>query len=96
MAQVKIDVDCPSYISNDCESIQLWCSKGYTDSGWHYDSYDNYLGVIQGVKVVYLSSKCNWRDFEPITSDNYNHAKKNAYIKGKFIVLRKDDVLFIP
>jgi len=44
-------------------SINLWCSRGYTDSGWHYDSYDNFLGVSEGMKIVWLAKKVNWREW---------------------------------
>lgn len=49
--------------------VHLWCSKGYTDSGWHYDSYNNYLGVVEGVKIVYLSRKADWSKFVAVTNE---------------------------
>ena len=55
---------------NDSGNVFLWCSKGFTDSGWHYDSYENYLGVVEGTKIVYLRKKCkDWSLFESVCSE---------------------------
>lgn len=38
------------------DSINLWLSQRPTTSNWHYDSYDNFLCMISGLKRVRLLS----------------------------------------
>jgi len=40
----------------DVMDINLWLSKGGTNSGLHYDSYDNFLIQVEGRKKVVLIS----------------------------------------
>ena len=45
----------PRFIDKQIDSINLWESRGFTDSGWHYDSYENYLILIEGLKIVWVA-----------------------------------------
>ena len=49
----------PEFVNEQIDSINLWATRGSTDSGWHYDSYDNFLVVMQGLKVVWLAYPTN-------------------------------------
>ncbi|CAD8145051.1 unnamed protein product [Paramecium pentaurelia] len=96
LAQIQLDLPCPKQL-NDSGNVFLWCSKGFTDSGWHYDSYENYLGVVEGTKIVYLRNKCiNWSQFESVCSEQYNHLKKGQKLLSKFVILQKNEMLYIP
>ena len=48
----------PRFIDKSIDSINLWESRGFTDSGWHYDSYENYLILIEGLKIIWIAYPC--------------------------------------
>ena len=50
---------------------------------------------MEGVKIVYLKEHCNWKSFEPVYSDEYNHIRPGCFMKGKFVILLKDEMLYI-
>lgn len=46
---------------------------------------------------MYLSRRAKWVDWVPIHEEGYNHLKEGRMIKGaKFVILRKNEILFIP
>jgi hypothetical protein len=91
------DARCPIMNMDEVNSINLWCSRGYTDSGWHYDSYDNFLGVSEGLKIVWLAKTTNWQHWIGVYDSSYNHIKDHAStIKSRYVLLKPNELLFIP
>ncbi len=71
LSQFGLEEIC-SFFSDEIERINLWASKKPTSSSWHYDSYDNFLFMIEGQKTFYLyppnepSMKC-----EALTTESF-------------------------
>ena len=89
--------------SNKIEQINVWSSFKQTISEWHYDSYDNFLCVISGVKKLKLLPPkflSRFFAFENVVGPNYNQIKKiKRKIDKKYIIrcqLKKNEVLFLP
>lgn len=87
---------------NKLEQINVWSSFKQTISEWHYDSYDNFLCIISGIKKIKLLPPkfLSFFAFENVLGPNYNQIKKaKKKIDKKYIMrcqLKKNEVLFLP
>lgn len=73
----------------------LWLNLKPVLSEYHYDSYQNFLCVINGCKTVELIPPSKLVDAVYLDNEAYNHMRNNT--KSRFCVsLSKGDVLYIP
>ena len=88
--------------NEDLDSINLWLSRKPTISNWHYDSYDNFLCMISGIKEIRLLSPQIADQIlvkRTITDPFYNQADeqiKKKHPKEILCNLKENEILFIP
>ena len=93
----------PQFVDQEIDSINLWASRGKADSGWHYDSYNNYLVVMNGMKVIWLSKptqRVGWDKWQSIHREDYNHVQEGNQQwmpkNSRYVIVKKCQAIFIP
>lgn len=87
-----------SRFKNDIHRINLWFSKKETSSSLHYDSYDNFLFMLKGKKVFYVSPPDDENiACESVLTNSFQQAKSIKKTKPRFeITLRENEGIFLP
>lgn len=95
--------------TQNLDSINLWLSKKPTISQWHYDSYDNFLCMVSGVKKLRILSPKHARNLlnqRSITEPFYNQASekqksnkkqnKNKFANEITCEIKRNEAIFLP
>lgn len=95
LSRLLQDIKKVKIIPSDVQ-MHLWMNIKKVESEFHYDSYENFLCVVNGEKVVELIPPGDLVKAERLEKEAYNHAE-NGEKYGEFMVrVKKGQALYIP